>query len=110
MGLNPRIVTQDRLISWDGVMQRLPKSQVIDVPPGSALERAIGAEFLVPLGAVAAQPPAEVPAEPEAKPAKEPSAREAVSAAEPPAAPPKPAAQAKKQDSGAAGDAKAGEP
>jgi hypothetical protein len=50
MGTNPRIITEDRLITWDGVVQRLPKGQQIDVPPGSALEREIGAQFLIPLG------------------------------------------------------------
>jgi hypothetical protein len=58
MGTNPRIVTEDRLITWDGVVQRLPKGQQIDVPPDSPLERAIGAEYLVPLpGTAAAQVP-----------------------------------------------------
>ncbi len=97
MGANPRIVTEDRLISWDGVTQRLPKGQVIDVPPGSALERAIGRQYLVPLGAVAAQPPAEEPAE-------KPQAKKAVPAAESPPAVPEPAAVPKKQDDGKDGD------
>lgn len=75
MGLSPRVVTQDRHITWDGVTQRLPKGQVLDVPPGSALEREIGRDYLVPLGAVTAQPPAEEPAgeqqqEDESQPAK----------------------------------------
>lgn len=49
MAANPRVVTVDRWIAWDGVQQRLPKGQVLDVPPDSALERVIGREFLVPL-------------------------------------------------------------
>jgi len=49
MAVSPRIVTADRQIFWDGVTQRLPKGQVLDVPPGSALEREIGRDFLVPL-------------------------------------------------------------
>jgi len=49
MGTNPRIVTEDRQIFWDGVTQRLPKGQQIDVPPDSPLERAIGRQYLVPL-------------------------------------------------------------
>jgi hypothetical protein len=65
MGTNPRIVTEDRQIFWDGVQQRLPKGQQIDVPPGSPLERAIGAEFLVPLPGSA---PAVEEATPEEKP------------------------------------------
>jgi hypothetical protein len=58
MGISPRIVTETRLILWDGVTQRLPKGQVMDVPPGSPLERAIGAEFLVPMPGAEAQAPA----------------------------------------------------
>ena len=70
MAANPRVVTEERRISWDGVTQRLPKGQVLDVPPGSALEREIGRDFLVPLpGADTQEPvskqeedtPAEVP-------------------------------------------------
>jgi hypothetical protein len=57
MGLSPRIVTETRLILWDGVTQRLPKGQVMDVPPGSPLEAAIGAEFLVPMPGAEAQAP-----------------------------------------------------
>jgi hypothetical protein len=61
MAISPRAVTADRHITWDGVVQRLPKGQVLDVPPGSALEREIGADYLVPLpGSVAEQVPAEV--------------------------------------------------
>ena len=82
MAISPRIVTADVVFPWDGVSQRLPKGQVLDVPPDSALERAIGLENLAPLGAVAAQPPAEEPAPQE----------------ELPASPPKPRTVAKKQD------------
>jgi hypothetical protein len=83
MAISPRVVTADRHITWDGVVQRLPKGQQIDVPPGSPLERAIGAEFLVPLpGSVAAQVPAEAVA-----PKEEP-------------APAKPRPAAKKDDDG----------
>ena len=63
MAISPRIVTEDRHITWDGVAQRLPKGQVLDVPPGSALEREIGADYLVPLpGSAAEQVPAGEPA------------------------------------------------
>jgi hypothetical protein len=95
MAANPRIVTEDRHIFWDGVQQRLPKGQQIDVPPDSALERAIGAQFLVPLpGTAAAQEavPAEVP-QPEPAPQDE-----------PPTIPVK-ARTAPKKDSGKDGDA-----
>jgi hypothetical protein len=72
MAISPRVVTADRHITWDGVVQRLPRGQVLDVPPGSALEREIGPDFLVPLpGSVATQVPAEdaSPQEEEPKPA-----------------------------------------
>lgn len=83
MAISPRIVTEDRRILWDGVTQRLPKGQVLDVPPGSALEAAIGRDFLVPLpGTAAGQVPAQEP-----EPEKE-------------AAPVKPRVIAKKQDDG----------
>ncbi len=73
MGANPRVVTQERHITWDGVTQRLPRGQVLDVPPGSALEREIGADFLAPLpGSAAAQVPDEGPA-PEEKPGTAPA-------------------------------------
>lgn len=93
MGANPRIVTEERWIAWDGVSQRLPKGQVMDVPPGSALERAIGVQYLVPLGGVAARPAAE-PVE-TVKPAK---TVEPETAPEPKAATPKPKAAAKDDD------------
>jgi hypothetical protein len=62
MAGNPRTVTQERWFTWDGVPTRLAKGQAIDVTPDSALERAIGREHLVPLGATSALPPAEPPA------------------------------------------------
>jgi hypothetical protein len=69
MAASPRVVTADTRIMWDGVPQRLPRGQVIDVPPGSALEEAIGTENLVPLGATATSRPAAEPAAPAADPA-----------------------------------------
>lgn len=104
MGLSPRIVTEDVVFRWDGVTQRLPKGQVMDVPPGSALERAIGLDHLVPLGAVTAQPPAQEAAakeEPKSAPKEEPKLAPTVADA----APAKPA-PAKAKD---ATDAKDGE-
>jgi hypothetical protein len=86
MAGNPRTVAVDTWITWDGVRQRLPRGQVMDVTPGSALERAIGRERLVPRG------PDPAPAE-EAAPEEE-------------AAPAKPRAVTKKQDD----DIKAGDP
>lgn len=89
MAISPRIVTQERWISWDGVTQRLPKGQVLDVPPGSALEREIGRDFLVPLPGSA--PVAEHGRAPAPAPAEKPAPRE-----EP--APAKSSATAKKDD------------
>jgi hypothetical protein len=71
MAANPRIVTEDRWITWDGVTQRLPKGQQIDVLPGSPLERAIGREYLVPLpGSAPAAEEAAAEEKPEPAPAK----------------------------------------
>jgi hypothetical protein len=53
MSQNPRVVALDTVFYWDHVIQRLPRGTVIDVPEGSALEAAIGASRLVPLGASA---------------------------------------------------------
>jgi hypothetical protein len=102
MGLSPRIVTEDVTFLWDGVTQRLPKGQLIDVEPGGALERAIGSDRLVPYGL----PPAPVPMADEA------SAVETVTPAEadappedtPPLAPPKIAPPAGNQDAAPDGD------
>jgi hypothetical protein len=103
MAGNPRTVTQERWFTWDGVPTRLPKGQAIDVTPDSALERAIGREHLVPLGATSALPPAGPPAK--EAPAEKPQ--------ESPPALPKPVAQAKKQDTETVpvkADGKAGDP
>lgn len=93
MSDSPRIVTEDVTFQWDGVTQRLARRTVLDVPPGSALEAAIGPQNLLPLGAVAAQPPA--PAE-----EPEPSAEEKPEDEEPQPAPRKAPAKAKTEDSG----------
>lgn len=74
MSANPRVVSWDRLFTWDGVEMRLPRGQVIDVTPGSRLEQAIGTEYLVPMGAAApvaaeAVTPAAEPDEPADQPA-----------------------------------------
>ena len=49
MSANARVLAVETTITWDGVTQRLPRGQVIDVAPSSALERAIGRDRLVPL-------------------------------------------------------------
>lgn len=85
MGISPRVVTQDVTIAWDGASQRLPRGQVIDVVPGSPLERAIGAGRLVPLPGAE---PAITPPPEAASPAVTPR---------PPLTAPRPAPQARKQ-------------
>lgn len=99
MAISPRIVTQDVVLFWDGVFQRLPKGQVMDVPPDSALEWAIGREHLVPLGATSAQPPAQEKPE-TAAPKEEPKPAPKEAEAAPKAAPVK----AKAQDDAKDGD------
>ena len=49
MGGNPRVVTADTVFLWDHAPQRLGRGTIIDVPAGSALEKAIGPERLIPL-------------------------------------------------------------
>lgn len=90
MGANPRIVTAETWIQWDGVSQRIPRGQVMDVTPGSALEAAIGLDRLRPLGAVAPHPPA-----PEPAPALETAELPPVPEEAPKPAPAKPKAAAK---------------
>ena len=67
MAANPRIVAEDVTFTWDGAPQRLTKGTLLDVPPNSALERAIGRDKLVlpggkPLPPVAEEAPQEEPA------------------------------------------------
>ena len=64
MAASPQIVTQETAFTWDGAPQRLPRGQILDVQPGSALEAAIGRERLAPLFARPAAPPAEAAAQP----------------------------------------------
>lgn len=56
MSGNPRLVASDITFTWDGVEQRLQRGTVLDVPAGSALEKALGPENLVPFGVPPAQP------------------------------------------------------
>ena len=70
MAGNPRIVTADVVFTWDHAPQRLGRGTIIDVPAGGALERAIGADRLIPLYGA---PPVTVPlaSEPAPEPAQE---------------------------------------
>lgn len=109
MGINPRIVAQDVRFLWDGVSQRLPKGQVIDVAPGGALEDAIGAENLVPFATPARSAPVVTEPPVEEVPAVKPA--ETVPP-QPEKPTPGPAAPVKKQDDAAeaaSGDAKDGD-
>ena len=49
MAGSPRIVTADATFTWDHASQSLRRGTIIDVPPGSALEHAIGRDKLKPL-------------------------------------------------------------
>jgi hypothetical protein len=120
MGISPRVVTEDVRFQWDGVGQRLPKGQLIDVVPGSALERAIGADRLVPAPGTVPQVLPQEPPEPLAtgglitdpemahvgengpETVAEPVTQEAPARQEKP--PAEPAAETKKQDSDDAKD------
>ena len=52
MAGRPCAVTADAEITWDGVSQRLTRGTVLDVPPGGALEQAIGLDRLATLSGV----------------------------------------------------------
>lgn len=69
MSGNPRLVASDITFTWDGVEQRLQRGTVLDVPAGSALEKALGPENLVPFGGLVAQPAPEAAEEAHAAPA-----------------------------------------
>ena len=49
MALNPRMVTVNIPVTWDGVTFNVTAGTVVDIPPGSALEAAYGAGNLVAL-------------------------------------------------------------
>lgn len=49
MGANVRMVNTDTTFTYDGVSQRVQAGTLIDVPPGSALETAIGTGNLTSL-------------------------------------------------------------
>lgn len=113
MGLSPRVVTEDVTFTWDGVPARLPKGQVIDVEPGSPLERAIGAGRLVPYGLPpASQPPvAETPAPAAedappkpAEPPTEPAEPATAPQGKPPVFPPRIAPPVEQQETAKDGD------
>ena len=49
MAANPQVVNTDITPTWDGVVQRIPRGTVIDVPNPSALRTALGAGNLTAL-------------------------------------------------------------
>jgi hypothetical protein len=51
MAANPRMLSVDTTITWDGVQTFVPKGTIVDVPAGSALETAYGLGNLVALSA-----------------------------------------------------------
>ena len=67
MAANPRMVTQNIAVSWDGAVVNVPAGTVVDIPAGSALEAAYGLANLVPLssqetgGSADTEPVEEVP-------------------------------------------------
>lgn len=55
MGANDRMVTQDIVLTWDGVQQPVRAGTIVDIPAGSALEAAYGLGNLVALTATDTQ-------------------------------------------------------
>jgi hypothetical protein len=47
MAANPRVVTTDINLTWDGVTTRVRRGTVVDIPAGGPLETAYGAGNLV---------------------------------------------------------------
>ena len=43
MAANPRIVTTDITVSWDGGTTKVLRGTIVDIPAGSSLEAAYGA-------------------------------------------------------------------
>lgn len=70
---HPNVITADTSVMWDGVAQRLARGTIIDVTPGSALETAIGREYLAPITGTAAHGSGPVPETAAVKEAAEPA-------------------------------------
>jgi hypothetical protein len=51
MAANPRLVTKDITVTWDGAAQFVKGGTIVDIPAGSTLETAYGTGNLVPLSA-----------------------------------------------------------
>lgn len=51
MAANPQLVNTTTTFTYDGVSQRVSRGTIIDVPPGSALQTAIGGGNLTALTA-----------------------------------------------------------
>lgn len=49
MTTNPRIVREDVTFEWDGGPARYVRGQIVDIPPDSELEAAVGKDNLEPL-------------------------------------------------------------
>jgi len=92
MSANPHVVTADTEFLWDHAPQPLRRGTIIDVPPGSALEHAIGRDKLKPLYGA---PPVTVPlaSEPAPEPVPEPAQEPVQEKAPAPRSPAKAAAK-----------------
>lgn len=51
MAANPQLVNATTNVTWDGVVTRIPRGTIIDVPNGGALQTAIGGGNLTALTA-----------------------------------------------------------
>lgn len=52
MAANPRMLTADVTITWDGVQTHFARGTIVDIPAGGALEAAYGAGNLISLSSV----------------------------------------------------------
>lgn len=50
MAANPRVVTNDIEVTWDGETNFVARGTIVDIPAGSALETAYGTSNLVSIG------------------------------------------------------------
>jgi hypothetical protein len=55
MASNPRILTADVNVTWDGVTTSVQRGTIVDIPAGGALEAAYGSSNLVSLAATSSQ-------------------------------------------------------
>jgi len=126
MSAHPHVVAADTVFLWDHVPTRLGRGTIIDVPPGSPLQAAIGADKLIPLygappvtvplasepapesvpepAVTAPEPVQEEAPEPAPEPVREPAQEKAAEPAPAPRSPARAAAAAAKDPPDAGGD------